>query len=376
MELRPYPRPIPYGRQCIDDADIDLVVETLRSDFVAQGPQVQAFESELCEQTGVKYAVAVSSGTAALHLSCLGLGLGVGDLGLVPGITFAATANCLRYVGADVGFVDVDPLTGLVSAKSFSKRGKAFFPVSYSGAVPDLEGISKAAAGAGAFVIEDAAHSVGATYGSGSKSASCEHTDAAILSFHPVKHVCAGEGGAVLTNDKVLADRVRRLRTHGVEQGERWLYDQTELGFHYRMTDLQAALGRSQLAKLPDFVERRRVLASRYQEAFDEEPFEGRIRTAPIDAGSAVHLFVVHFANEQERAKAYDFFHQHNVRVQVHYLPVYRHRYYGDDGHEAMPGCEAFYATCLSLPLYPALGDEEQEFVIQCLKAFLLENEG
>jgi len=375
VDFQPYPQPIPYGRQCIDEADITAVVKTLKSDFVAQGPEVQAFESELSEVTGARYAIAVSSGTAALHLSCLGLGIKKEEVGLVPGITFAATANCLRYVGAEVRFVDVDPLSGLALSDQFSETARIHLPVSYSGAVPDLERIASRANASGAFVVEDAAHSIGATYGKSSRSASCEHSDAAILSFHPVKHVCAGEGGAVLTNDKVLADRIRTLRTHGIENREAWRYDQGELGFHYRMTDLQAALGRSQLGKLPGYLARRRELAGRYRSAFSQEPFASRIRLACKNDGSALHLFVVHFENAEEREAAYSFFHQYNVRVQVHYMPVYRHSYYETRGHIPLPGCEAFYATCLSLPLYPGLTDEEQDFVIRCLKAFLESNE-
>lgn len=331
----------------------------------------------LCEVTGARYAVAVSSGTAALHLSCLGLGLGIGDRGIVPGITFAATANCLRYVGADVEFCDVDECTGLASPQSFqtaieaSDSVKALLPVSYSGAMPDLEGIAKVASNAGAFVIEDAAHSIGATNEAGVRSGSCEWSDAAILSFHPVKHVCAGEGGAILTNDETLARRVRRLRTHGIEPREDWLYDQAELGYHYRMTDLQAALGVSQLARLPEFVARRRELVFRYRQAFSEAPFASRIRIANTDLGSSHHLFVVHFSGEAERKAAYEFFHKKNVRVQVHYMPVYRHSYYANSSVKSLSGVESFYSGCLSLPLYPSLEDEEQTYVIECLRAFL-----
>lgn len=377
MDLEPYPKSIPYGRQCIDEADISAVVKTLKSDFVAQGPEVLAFESELCERTGAKYAIAVSSGTAALHLCCAGLGISGGDVGLVPGITFAATANCLRYVGARVEFVDVDADHGLATSVEFERaaekagHAKLFLPVSYSGQVPDLENIAALAGRRDAYVVEDAAHSIGATYSGSIPSASCQHSDAAILSFHPVKHVCAGEGGAVLTSDKVLADRVRTLRSHGIENRDAWRYDQTELGFHYRMTDLQAALGRSQLAKLPDFLARRRALAERYREAFLREPFSSRIRLPMEEEGSALHLFVIRFSDAAEREAAYAFFHRHNVRVQVHYMPVYRHLYYEQQGHEPLAGCEAFYGRCLSLPLYPSLGDKEQEYVIRCLGAFL-----
>ncbi|MDQ8186172.1 aminotransferase class I/II-fold pyridoxal phosphate-dependent enzyme [Pelagicoccus sp. SDUM812002] len=377
MEIDPYPSVIPYGRQWIDESDIAAVVETLRSDFVAQGPQVAALETALCELTGTRYAVAVSSGTAALHLSCLGLGIGPADRGIVPAITFAATANCLKYSGANVTFCDVDSSSGLATSVHFMDAleknpvAKVLLPVSYSGSVSDLSEISNLANEAGAFVIEDAAHSIGATYGSGSRSASCEHSDAAILSFHPVKHICAGEGGAVLTNDETLARRLRTLRTHGIEPREQWRYDQVELGYHYRMTDLQASLALSQLKRLPDFLTRRRALVSRYRRAFEEEPFCSRIRVATTDEQSAHHLFVVHFRDEVEREAAYTFFHRHNVRVQIHYMPVYRHSYYEGFESRLCKGADRFYATCLSLPLYPLLKDEEQNFVIRCLRAFL-----
>lgn len=377
MELLPYPKPIPYGRQWIDDGDAEAVIAALQSDVVAQGPRVARFEDALCEQTGARYAVAVSSGTAALHLSCLGLDIGPGDRGIVPAITFAATANCLKYAGAEVAFCDVDARSGLASVQHFSEALAAnpdcrvVLPVSYSGSVPDLIGISEASARRGVYVIEDAAHSIGASYGSGHLSASCEHSDAAILSFHPVKHVCAGEGGAVLTNDAVLARRIRKLRSHGIESREDWGYDQSELGYHYRMTDLQAALGKSQLARLPVFLSRRRELAQRYLTAFSEEPFASRVKLPNQDAGSALHLFVVHFENAERRKAAYDFFHRQNVRVQVHYMPVYRHSFYDYANLKNCPGAESFYSSCLSLPLYPLLRDEEQEYVIECLRAFL-----
>lgn len=375
---------IPYAKQSVSEGDIEEVVAALRSNFVTQGPRVEWFEEGLREATGARYAVAVSSGTAALHLACLGLDLGEGSVGVVPAITFAATANCLRLAGATVEFSDVDPFSGLASVEALaaameridgpaSKR--ALLPVSFAGAVCDLEGISELARRHGAFVIEDAAHSIGATYprsdGGTGRSASCRHSDAAILSFHPVKHVCAGEGGAVLTNDETLARRARRLRSHGIERGARWLYNQVELGLNYRMTELQAALGLSQLKRLPEFLNRRERLARRYGEALAQPPFAGRLRPASPTNGSAWHLYVVRFSDANERLSAYDFLHKRGIRVQVHYVPVYRHQYYQQLGHQALPGAEAFYATCLSLPLYPDLSDREQDQVIEALADFL-----
>ena len=230
------------------------------------------------------------------------------------------------------------------------------------------------------FVIEDAAHSIGATYMSGGdsvSSASCRHSDAAILSFHPVKHICAGEGGAVLTNDATLAKRVRSLRSHGIDRtmvngrADRWLYEQNELGFHYRMTDIQAALGGSQLGKLNQFVSRRRQIAQRYVEALSHSDFAAAVEVSQMDEGSSWHLFVVHFKTSDQRTRAYDFLHEHGVRVQVHYIPVYRHPYYGGQTSQALEGAEQFYSTCLSLPMFPGLKDVEQERVIELLREFV-----
>lgn len=386
-EEKPSRKVIPYARQSIDESDIAAVGEALRSDFVTQGPRVSYLEDALREIAGARYAVAVSSGTAALHLSCQGLGLGPGDCGVVPGITFTATANCLRYCGAEPVFADVDPLTGLAGPESIRTalegcgdpgRVRAIIPVSFTGRVPDLEAIQEIANANRSFVIEDAAHSLGGSYRSADgverRSASCCHGDAAILSFHPVKHICSGEGGAVLTNDATLARRLRRLRSHGIErlEGEEgWLYDQIELGSHYRMTEMQAALGLSQLGKLPRFLARRRALAQRYLEVFRSDPALSVLRPACPSEPSAWHLFVVHFRDEAERRAAYRFLHSQGIRVQVHYIPVYRLSYYREAGHGALEGAESFYRTCLSLPLYPDLKDEEQDYVLDCLRAFL-----
>lgn len=378
----PPARRIPYARQTIDDADAAAVVEALRSDFVTQGPRVGWFEDALREATGARHAVVVSSGTAALHLACTGLGIGAGDFGVVPAITFAASANCLRYCGADVSFCDVDPRTGLTSLEAIAVAAgqgaesvfKVAIPVSYSGSAADLPAIACWAARRGAFVIEDAAHSIGGSYvldgGETALSASCRHSDAATLSFHPVKHVCAGEGGAVMTNDETLARRVRRLRSHGIEKRDGWRYEQLELGYHYRMTELQAALGRSQLAKLGASVARRRALAARYDAAFAQAPFASRLRAASQDPLSARHLYVVHFESAATRAAAYAYLGERGIGAQVHYEPLYRHPYYALRGCLELPGAEAFYAGCLSLPMYPALADEEQGRVIGALRDF------
>lgn len=377
---------IPYARQSIDDSDVEAVVAALKSDFITQGPRVGFFEDGLKEVTGARYAVAVSSGTAALHLAYHGLGLGEGDVGVLPAITFAATANALRYCGSEVAICDVDPESGLANVGYFQeavgkldgagKTAKLFAPVSFTGRVPGLREIAEYAAKCGAYVVEDAAHGIGAVC-DGTKSASCAFSDAAILSFHPVKHVCAGEGGAVLTNDEALARRVRRLRSHGIERLEElmdqeggWSYSQMELGWNYRMTELQAALGHSQLKRLDGFIARRRSIAQRYEKAFEAPVFRNGFACPHEDEGSSWHLYVIRFHSSELRRAAYDFLNENGIGVQVHYIPVYRHPYYENIGFEALPGTEAFYRGCLSLPLYPDLSEEEQGRVIEVVKRF------
>jgi len=377
---------IPYARQSIDDSDIEAVVGALKSDFITQGPRVGFFEDGLTEVTGARYAVAVSSGTAALHLAYLGLGMGYGDVCISPAITFGATANAARYCGGDVAFCDVDPLMGLANVGHFKqtvarlavaeKATKFFAPVSYSGSIPALGEIAEYATECGAYVIEDAAHSIGAVR-DGSRSGSCDFSDAAILSFHPVKHVCAGEGGAILTNDETLARRARSLRSHGIQRSaelmERdgaWSYEQTELGMNYRMTELQAALGVSQLKRLAGFIDRRREIAQRYSDAFASPVFRRGFDCPRMDEGSSWHLYVARFRSAELRRSAYDFFQANGIGVQVHYIPVYRHIYYKSAGHEKLPGAEAFYEGCLSFPLFPDLSVDDQMRVIDVAEQF------
>ncbi len=387
---------IPYARQWIDEEDVAAVAAVLRSDWLTQGPTVAAFEQRLCEVTGARHAVAVSSGTAALHLAALALDLGPGDVGVTSPITFAASSNALLYAGADAAFADVDPRTGVMALEGAEDRLRelarggrkgVLIPVSYSGRVADLPGLQALAREHGWRVVEDAAHSLGGTYratdGGTHASGSCAHTEMAILSFHPVKHVCCGEGGAVTTNEDGLAERLRSLRSHGIRRPNApdsadpsapgWLYEQTELGYNYRITDLQAALGISQLRRLPGFVDRRRALAARYTAAFSGAPFQGRMVLPGPDAGHAWHLYVVHFRDEAERTAAWAFLRARGIFTQVHYVPVYRHPYYERRyGEQRLAGAEAFYRGCLSLPLYPKLQDSEQDAVIAALAEFLM----
>jgi len=384
---------LPYARQSIDESDIAAVSAVLRSDFVTQGPAIEAFESALARATGAKHAIAVSSGTAALHLVCLGLNLGPGQTGVTSPITFAASANCFRYAGASVAFTDVNPKDGLMDATSLRDRlaelhrvGEppgVVIAVSLAGRAPDLPGLAAVCAEFGWSLVEDAAHALGGEYaasGQRFRCGSCAHTRASILSFHPVKHICTGEGGAILTNEDALAARLRRLRSHGMEkprpiasddQRGGWYYEQVELGYHYRLTDIQAALGSSQLQRLPVFLERRRARAQRYASDLFAAPFSRVLEATPFSEGHAYHLYVVRFRSAALRRAAFDFLAERRIGSQVHYIPVYRH----PDFRQLLsditrPGAEAYYTGCLSLPLFPDMSDADQDRVIEALRAF------
>ncbi|MBG30617.1 MAG: UDP-4-amino-4,6-dideoxy-N-acetyl-beta-L-altrosamine transaminase [Opitutae bacterium] len=382
---------IPYSRQWIDEEDLQAVCQVLRSDWLTQGPTVESFENGLSEAAGVARAVAVSNGTAALHLCYAGMGVKNGSTGITSPITFAATANALLHCGAEVRFCDVDPATGLMEPDSLEQTIKEqkpageevhlVIPVSFAGRLAPLEEIAQISEAHGFSVVEDAAHSMGAFAKRNEhtlRSASCEHEKASILSFHPVKHICSGEGGAVLTNDEKLADKIVSLRSHGVKRpisnDERagWYYEQTDLGWNYRMTDLQAALGLRQLKKLDSFLERRRSLADRYHKALKEEPFNEFLEVPAAEEGHAYHLFVILFRNPAHRDQAYEFLQEQGIRSQVHYIPVYRHPYYASlMGNMRLPGAESYFSRCLSIPLFPKLTDAEQEKVLEQLAAFL-----
>jgi perosamine synthetase len=380
---------LPYGRQLIDDSDVAAVAEQLRDDWLTQGPTVARFESVLCAITGAKYAVAVSSGTAALHLAALAAGIEEGDVALVPDVTFVATANAVRYAGGHPVLVDVDPDTGLVDLGALEElvarhRPRAILPVSLCGAPPDLGRIAALATSVGARVIEDAAHSLGATYGSsGQRSASCADTDMAVLSFHPVKHLTTGEGGAITTNDRSLYESLIDLRTHGItrdpsrleENDGPWYYEQQRLGFNYRITDLQCALGVSQARRFPEFLARRRTIAARYDAAFADHPRILRPLRVPRGVNSAYHLYVVRVEPRPGESRALvasrrkALFHalrEQNIGPQVHYIPVHRQPDYRrnalSDG--SFEGAETYYASCISLPMFPGMTDGDVDYVV------------
>ncbi|WP_146652305.1 UDP-4-amino-4,6-dideoxy-N-acetyl-beta-L-altrosamine transaminase [Labilithrix luteola] len=392
--------PLPYGRQSIDDDDIDAVVRCLRSDYLTQGPEVRRFEEALCETTGARYAVAVANGTAALHLAALAAGVRADDVGITSTITFVASANAIRYAGGTARFCDVDPDTGLLSMRSLEEcvartPPKVIVPVDLTGAVADLPRVNAIAKRAGALVVEDAAHSLGATYdvdGVTYRAGSCQHADMAILSFHPVKHVTTGEGGAITTNDEALYRELLDLRTHGITKDPQklekndgpWYYEQRALGFNYRITDLQCALGSSQLKKLGRFVSRRREIAARYDEAFAQ--LSSRLRPLVVPAGvrSAYHLYVVRLvarpgedlAGVAERRKAlYLALAEQRIHAQVHYIPVHTQpdfRRHGM-GSEKLPGADAYYASCLSLPMFPTMSDGDVDRVVAAVTRIVSE---
>ena len=384
---------IPYSRQSINDEDISLITQTMSSDFLTQGPKIPEFEKALEQYFGVQHAIVCSSGTAALHLAYASAGINHESLGIVPAITFAATANALRYQSANIVICDVEPDTGLISIESLDhclsgvseeqkEKINLIAPVSFAGAVAPLDHCKKLAEHHNFILIEDASHSPGASTSSEQEgtifSANGEHTLASTLSFHPVKHICAGEGGAVLTNNPELAAIAARLRSHGIhrpfnENDEMpWFYEQESLGWNYRLTDLQATLGISQLKRLDLFISKRRHLAKRYDRLLQAPPFSEHIQRPPFEEGHAWHLYVIRFMDKEKRNLAYKFLKSKNIFTQVHYIPVYKHPYYKNLlGQFSLPGAEAFFQSCLSIPIFPDLHESEQDRVLEALELFL-----
>ncbi len=396
---------LPYGRQDIDDDDVAAVVAQLRSDWLTQGPTVPAFEAALCEATGAKHAIAVSSGTAALHLACLAAGVRAGDTGVTSTITFVASANAIRYAGGAPSLCDVDPETGLVDLASLDavvsglaaagRAPRVVTSVDLCGSVAPLARVREIAARVGAKVIEDAAHSLGASYddaGVTRRAGDGAYTDMAILSFHPVKHVTTCEGGAILTNDAGAAEELRDLRSHGITKDPArlgpvdgpWSYEQQRLGFHYRITDVQCALGLSQLKKLPRFVARRRALAARYDAALSSAPLAAAFAPLRVPAGvtSSYHLYVVRVRPRDgeglvevaaRRLALYGALRERGILPQVHYIPVHRQPDFVACGLSQgdFRGADAYYAGCLSLPMFPAMQDGDVDRVVDALAAFV-----
>lgn len=362
---------IPYGRQCIDEADVEAVAEALRSDWLTTGPRVARFEQAVAEYSGAGFGVAVSSGTAALHCAMHALGVGPGDEVIVPTLTFAATANCVRYVGATPVFADVDPGTLLLQPSEVERlatgRTRAVIAVDYAGQSCDYDALRRTCDARGLALVADACHSLGAEL-RGRKAASLP--DLAVLSFHPVKHIATGEGGMVLGRDPELERRLRRFRNHGIdtefrqrEERGTWRYDMVELGMNYRITDIQCALGLSQLGKLPGFLSRRREIAAHYDTAFADAPARPLVK-AP-DALHAYHLYVVRVPRRDEVFSA---LRASGIGVNVHYWPVHLHPYYRQTlgtGPGQCPVAEAAAEEILTLPLHPCMTDGDVDLVTQ-----------
>ena len=384
---------IPYGRQDISQADIDAVVEVLRSDWLTQGPMVPRFEEAVAQYCGSQYAVAVNSATSALHIACLALDLGAGDWLWTSPNTFVASANCALYCGAKVDFVDIDPHTYNMSVERLKekleqaeKQGrlpKIVMPVHFAGQPCDMPAIYALSQEYGFKIIEDASHAIGASY-SNLKVGSCAHSHITVFSFHPVKIITTGEGGMAVTNDDALANRLRRLRSHGITSdkelmsprpdNEIWNYQQIELGFNYRMTDIQAALGLSQMQRLDEFVSRRHEIAERY----DAELRSLSITTPHQASGtySSYHLYPIRVSETESvktQRQVYDALWQSGIAANLHYIPVHRHPYYENMGFKVgdFPQAESFHQEAISIPIFPGLLTGEQELVIDYLQGFL-----
>ena len=379
---------IPYGRQEISEADIQAVVRVLRSDFLTQGPMVPAFEQAVADFCGARYAVAVNSATSALHTACLALGVHPGDWVWTSPITFVASANCALYCGAQVDFVDINPRTynlsverlaeKLASAERAGRLPKVVIPVHLCGQPAEMQGIHALSRRYGFKIIEDASHAIGGRY-QGEPIGNGRYSDITVFSFHPVKIITTAEGGMAVTNDEALATRIRRLRSHGItrdvaemthESDGPWYYQQIDLGFNYRMTDLQAALGLSQMKRLEEFVAKRHAIAQRYDVLLADLPVV-RPWQHP-DSYSALHLYVIRLKlNEIRRThrEVFEALRAGGVGVSLHYIPVYRQPYYErlQFKWEPCPNAERYYAEEISLPMYSGLTDGQLDRIVKCL---------
>ncbi|MRX48614.1 UDP-4-amino-4,6-dideoxy-N-acetyl-beta-L-altrosamine transaminase [Pedobacter puniceum] len=382
---------IPYGRQTITDEDIQAVVEVLKSDFLTQGPHIATFEQKFADYVGAKYAVAVSNGTAALHLCALALNVNEKSNVITSPITFAASANCIKYCGGEVFFADIDPKTFLLDITKvralIESKPKGFFsgivPVDFAGNAVDLEAFRKLADEFGLWIIEDACHAPGGYFiDSHKQQQNCGNgnfADLSIFSFHPVKHIATGEGGMITTNNPALYENLLLLRTHGITKNATqfqneasevaqggWYYEMQELGYNYRITDFQAALGSSQLERAAANLERRRVLAKQYDAAFENTAI-----IKPINhPGNAYHLYVIQI---KDRLGLYNYLKENHIYAQVHYVPVHLMPYYQKQGYKKgdFPLAEKYYEACLSIPMYQSLTDDEQQYIIETILKFV-----
>ena len=387
---------IPYGKQHITTSDLEAVVDALKSDYLTQGPRIKEFEDCFADYVGSKFAVAVANGTAALHLNCLALGVKEGSKVITTPITFAASANCVRYCGGEVVFADIDPDTYLLSIESVkqlleqSPKGtySGIIPVDFAGRAVNLEAFRRLADEYDLWIIEDACHAPGGFFidSSGIKQ-NCgngQNADLAIFSFHPVKHIAAGEGGMITTNNQELYKKLLSLRTHGIVKNDddytnsiefaggtnaypSWYMEMQTLGYNYRLTDIQAALGNSQLKRADQGIARRREIAQKYYEAFNGKTYV-KSQSGVIE-GHAYHLYVLEVEN---RLGLYNFLREHKIFAQIHYIPTHLMPYYRELGwkEEDMPCAEAYYKNCISLPMFPTLKEEEQDHVIQIIISY------
>lgn len=376
---------IPYGKHSVSDQDVDAVVNVLRNEFLTQGKQVPLFENALCSYTGAAYCTAVNSATSGLHVACLALGVATNDIVWTSANSFAASANCARYCGATVDFVDIEPETGNICpiflAQKLSMAAKAgllpkvLIVVHFAGTSCKMKEIRQLCSLHGVRIIEDAAHSLGASFDN-HPVGSCQYSDFTVLSFHPVKSITSAEGGAILCNDEQLAKKCRLFSQHGITKHPAefdqpaeggWYYQQIDLGYNYRLSDLHAALGISQLARLDTFIECRRRIAQMYFKALGNLPI-----TLPQISSlqtSAWHLFVIQVPSEQ-RAAIFSFLQSEEIGVNVHYIPIYKHPYYQANGFEGyvLDNTEAYYSRAISLPIFPELDDAAHQRVVETLK--------
>ena len=373
---------ISYGRQNISQKDIDEVVKVLHSDYLTQGPSVEKFEAKICEYTGAKYCVAVSNGTAALHLAVMVLNIPAGSEGITTPNTFAASANCMLYNEITPQFADIDPKTYNIDPEDViprvTEKTKLLIPVHFAGQVADMPIISKIARENELFVIEDAAHAIGSQYSDGTYVGNCKYSDLTTFSFHPVKTITTGEGGAITTNTKELYERLLMLRSHGITKDENklsmnpgpWYYEMQELGFNYRLTDMQSALGSSQLSRLNEFKARRREIVSLYNANFNDATF----LTVPFEVdglSSCFHLYVLLIDFQsigKSRAEVMAELLSKGVGTQVHYIPITQLPYYAKTHNERLPKSQLFYEQCLSIPLYPGMSNNDVDVVIEAVK--------
>jgi len=387
---------IPYGHQDISEEDIEAVVEVLRSDYLTQGPAVPVFEQVICDYTEAKYGVAVNSGTSALHIACLALELGKGDWLWTTPITFVASANCGLYCDAKVDFVDIDPITWNLSAEKLEEKlkeaeregklPKVIVAVHLCGLSCDMEKISNLSKQYGFSIIEDASHALGGQYqekniGNG------QYSDISTFSFHPIKNITTGEGGMAVTNNPELAEKMRRLRSHGITSDPAlmthskdglWYYQQIELGFNYRMSDLHAALGISQLKRLDEFIANRRSIAKRYDQALSELPLQlpSKSKTNSEESSSAYHLYIIRLQNSQrksDRKTVLEALRDKDIQAHVHYIPLHTQPYYQQFGFKEgdFPEAENYYSEAMTLPIYSAMSNAEQDTVVRELKTEL-----